>query len=68
MWDALSDERTVLSFSRDTISSNTSVVSMYNLHYMLLNAYIIRTRPLSVLAQYSRSCLLILVAILRHEI
>jgi hypothetical protein len=32
MWDALSDERTGLSFARVTVSSNKSVASMYNLH------------------------------------
>jgi hypothetical protein len=32
MWGALSDERTSLSFARITVSSNKSVVSMYNLH------------------------------------
>jgi hypothetical protein len=30
---ALSDERTGLSFTRVTVSSNKSVVSMYNLHF-----------------------------------
>jgi hypothetical protein len=33
MWGALSDERTSLSFARVTVSSNKSVVSMYNLHF-----------------------------------
>jgi hypothetical protein len=32
MWNALSDERTGLSFARITVSSNKPVVSMYNLH------------------------------------
>jgi hypothetical protein len=32
-WGALSDERTDLSFARVTVSSNKSVVSMYNLHF-----------------------------------
>jgi hypothetical protein len=31
MWGALSDDRTGLSFARVTVSSNKSVVSMYNL-------------------------------------
>jgi hypothetical protein len=34
MWGALSDERTGLSFARITVSSNKSVVSMYNLHFI----------------------------------
>jgi hypothetical protein len=33
MWGALSDERTGLSFASVTVSSNKSVVSMYNLHF-----------------------------------
>jgi hypothetical protein len=33
MWGALSEERTGLSFARVTVSSNKSVVSMYNLHF-----------------------------------
>jgi hypothetical protein len=33
MWGALSDERTVPSFARVTVSSSKSVVSMYNLHF-----------------------------------
>jgi hypothetical protein len=33
MWGALSDERTGLSFARVTVSSNKSVVRMYNLHF-----------------------------------
>jgi hypothetical protein len=33
MWGALSDERTGLSFSRVTVSSSKSVVSMFNLHF-----------------------------------
>jgi hypothetical protein len=33
MWGALSDERTVLSFATVTVSSNRSVVSMYNMHF-----------------------------------
>jgi hypothetical protein len=33
MWGVLSDERTGLSFARVTVSSNKSVVSMYNLHF-----------------------------------
>jgi hypothetical protein len=37
MWGALSDERTGLSLSKVTVSSNKSVVSMYNLHLMLFN-------------------------------
>jgi hypothetical protein len=32
MWDALSDESTGLSFARVTVSSNKSVVNIYNLH------------------------------------
>jgi hypothetical protein len=32
MWSALSDETMGLSFARVTVSSNKSVVSMYNLH------------------------------------
>jgi hypothetical protein len=35
MWDALSDERTGLSFARVTVSSNKSVVSTYSLHFTL---------------------------------
>jgi predicted branched-subunit amino acid permease len=33
MWNALSDERTVLSFARATVTNNKSVVSMYNLYF-----------------------------------
>jgi hypothetical protein len=33
MWGALSDERTGLSFAIVTVSSNRSVVSMYNMHF-----------------------------------
>jgi hypothetical protein len=33
MWGDLSDEKTGLSVARVTVSSNTSVVSMYNLHF-----------------------------------
>jgi hypothetical protein len=33
MWGALSDERTGLSCARVTVSSNKSLVSMYNLHF-----------------------------------
>jgi hypothetical protein len=33
MWSALSDERTGLSFSRVTVSSDKPVVSMQNLHF-----------------------------------
>jgi hypothetical protein len=33
MWGVLSDERTGLAFARVTVSSNKSVVSMYNLHF-----------------------------------
>jgi hypothetical protein len=33
IWGALSDERTGLSFARVTVSSNKSVVSMYNLYF-----------------------------------
>jgi hypothetical protein len=33
MWSALSDERTGLLFARVTVSSNKSVVSMYNLYF-----------------------------------
>jgi hypothetical protein len=33
MWGSLSDERTGLPFARVTVSSNKSVVSMYNLHF-----------------------------------
>jgi hypothetical protein len=32
IWSALSDERTGLSFTRVTVSSNKPVVSMYNLY------------------------------------
>jgi hypothetical protein len=40
MWGALSDERTGLSFARVTVSSNKSVVSMYNICiYNIYNAY-----------------------------
>jgi hypothetical protein len=55
MWGALSDERTGMSFASVTVSSNKSVVSMYNLHftYYYMCVY---TRLLSVHAQYSRSC------------
>jgi hypothetical protein len=59
MWGALSDERTGLSFARVTVSSNKSVVSMYNLHFtcyqMHVRVYRTHTGPLSVQAQYSRS-------------
>jgi hypothetical protein len=34
MWGALSDDWTGLSFARVTVSSNKSVVSMYNLHFI----------------------------------
>jgi hypothetical protein len=37
MWGALSDERTDLSFARVTVSSNKSVVSMYNLHFTFVS-------------------------------
>jgi hypothetical protein len=43
MWGALSDERTGLSFARVTVSSSKSVVSMYNIFYMLLNVCIYKT-------------------------
>jgi hypothetical protein len=33
MWGALSDKRTPLSFARVIVSSNKSVVNMYNLHF-----------------------------------
>jgi hypothetical protein len=33
MWGALSDERTSLSYARVTVSSNKSVLSMYNIHF-----------------------------------
>jgi hypothetical protein len=33
MWGALSDERMGLSFTRVTVSSSKSVVSMHNLHF-----------------------------------
>jgi hypothetical protein len=33
MWGALSDERTGVPFARVTVSSNKSVVGMYNLHF-----------------------------------
>jgi hypothetical protein len=33
MWGAVTEERTGLSFVRVTVSSNKSVVSMYNLHF-----------------------------------
>jgi hypothetical protein len=33
MWGAVPDERTGLSFAKVTVSSNKSVVSMYNLHF-----------------------------------
>jgi hypothetical protein len=33
MWGALSDERTGLALAKVTVSSNKSVVSMYNLHF-----------------------------------
>jgi hypothetical protein len=33
MWGALSDERTGLSFTKVKVSSNKSVVNMYNLHF-----------------------------------
>jgi hypothetical protein len=65
MSGALSDERTVLSFARVTVRSSKSVVSMYNLHFMLLNVcmYICMYKcvyiqyiqgPLSVQAQYNK--------------
>jgi hypothetical protein len=56
MWGALSDERTGLSFARVTVSSNESVVSMYNLIYYHIYVYITYTMPPPVQAQYSRSC------------
>jgi hypothetical protein len=60
IWGALSDERTGLSFTRVTVSSNKSLVSMHSTltSYILLKVciYYIYTRPLSVQAQYSRSC------------
>jgi hypothetical protein len=40
MWGALSDERTGLSFARVTVSSSSSVVSMYNLHFTSYYMYI----------------------------
>jgi hypothetical protein len=42
----------------DSVSNNKSVVSMYNLHFTcyLMYVYTTYTRPLSVQAQYSRSC------------
>jgi hypothetical protein len=40
MWGALSDERTGLSFARDTVSSSKSVVSMYNLHFTCYYTYV----------------------------
>jgi hypothetical protein len=54
MWGALSDERTGLSFATVTVSSNKSVVSMYNLHFTC--KYMQHTHGLSVQAQHSRSC------------
>jgi hypothetical protein len=58
MWGALSDETTGLSFSRVTVRGNKSGFQYVQfIFYMLLNAYPIYTRPLSVHAQYSRSCL-----------
>jgi hypothetical protein len=52
MLGALSDERTGLSFARVTVSSNKSVVSMYNLHFTCYYMYVYTTytRPLSVQA------------------
>jgi hypothetical protein len=59
MWGALSDVRTGLSFAR--LSSNKSLVSTYNLHFTSywMHVYTTYTRPLSVQAQYSRSCSII---------
>jgi hypothetical protein len=59
MWGVLSDERAGLSFASVTVSSNKSVVSMYNLRifHLLLNVHTIYIRHLSVQAPYSRSCL-----------
>jgi hypothetical protein len=59
MRGALSDERMGLSFiiaTRVTVSSYNSVVSI--VFYMLLNTYTYTkfTGPLSIQAQYSRSC------------
>jgi hypothetical protein len=34
LWGALSDERMGLPFARVTVSSNKSVVNMYNLHFI----------------------------------
>jgi hypothetical protein len=63
VWGALSDEKTGMSFVRVTVSNSKSVVSMFNIVtfytlYMLFSVciYAIYTRPLSVQAQYSRSC------------
>jgi hypothetical protein len=49
MWSVLSDERTGLSFARVTVSSNESVVSVYNLQFTCYKVYVY-TRPLSVQA------------------
>jgi hypothetical protein len=52
MWGAFSDERTCLSFAKVTVSSNKSIVSMYNLHFicMYMYAYTIHTGTLSRLS------------------
>jgi hypothetical protein len=50
-----------MSFARVTVSSNKSVVNMYNLHFIRYSMYVYTTytRPLSVQAQYSRACSII---------
>jgi hypothetical protein len=77
MWGALSDERTGLSFARVTVSCNTSVVSMYNLHAIkcIYNIYeasvspgcLQQNMPFALNVMTLRG-LWILVAILLHEI
>jgi hypothetical protein len=70
MWGAFSDERTGLSFARVTaVVSVLSVRTIYILHvikgmyvsmyvcmYVCMYVYTIYTGPLSVQAQYSKSC------------
>jgi hypothetical protein len=50
MWGSLTDDRTGLSFARVTVSSNTSVVGMYNLHVItcMYNIYKASVSPGSV--------------------
>jgi hypothetical protein len=55
---ALSQTRGRVCRLPDSVSSNSSLVSMYNLHVTSYKIYVYTTyaRPLSVQTQYSRSC------------